>query len=177
MNSDHAIIVAHDQALGIGKNNKLPWHIKGDLKFFQSTTCALPQGAEKQNAVIMGRKTWQSLPEAYRPLRGRINVVLTNNDSLFLPQGVLRNNDLKAALNRAAEIGCLKIFVIGGAAIYKQAFYMEVFRTLYITEVEGMYDCDTFLSDYRDQFELVESSSLNVEDNYRYWFKTYKRKK
>lgn len=125
----------------------------------------------------MGRNTWQSLPEAYRPLRERINIVLTTNDSYFLPQGVLRAHNLAQALQIIISHDCARIFIIGGAAVYKEAITIEVFDTLYITEIEGIYDCDTFFPDYKSTFELVDSSPLNSEGDYRYWFKTYTRKK
>lgn len=181
MNNDHAIIVAHDQNFGIGKNNQLPWHIKGDLKFFQTMTSTSPSeslgGEQKQNAVIMGRNTWQSLPEPYRPLKQRLNVVLTKNDSFLLPKGVLRGRNLTEALQNIAEKGCARIFVIGGATVYKEAMMSDLFSSLYVTEVEGVYDCDTFFPDYKNDFELEDSSPLNIENNYRFRFKTYKRKR
>lgn len=175
----HSIIAAHDQNFGIGKENKLPWHIEGDLKFFQNVTtvsaASLATGMQLQNAVVMGRNTWQSLPGG-RPLKRRTNIVLTKNAVFPLPDRVLRASNLQEALQIAADRACPKIFVIGGAAVYREAMTMDIFDTLYITEVEGVYDCDTFLPDYKNIFTLFESSPLNLENNYRYQFKTYKRK-
>jgi len=180
MEKDHVIIVAHDQVFGIGRANKLPWHIKSDLKFFQKTTSEVPpdvlQGGSKQNALIMGRNTWQSLPEAYRPLSKRQNIVLTTNDSFFLPEGVFRARSFTEAM-QSISADNPKIFVIGGASVYKEAINMDTFGTLHVTEVEGIYACDTFFPEYKSIFELVESSPLQIESNYRFRFKTYARKK
>ena len=79
-----SIVVAMDEQQGIGKGGKLPWHIPGDLKYFKNLTTKtkLP---DKKNVVIMGRKTWESLPQNFRPLSKRINVVLTRNKIFYLP--------------------------------------------------------------------------------------------
>ena len=181
MDKDPALIVAHDQVFGIGKNNQLPWHIKGDLKFFQTITTTLPScslaGKQQQNGLIMGRLTWQSLPEAYRPLKERVNIVLTQNDDFLLPEKVLRAHNFREAWQKTIDQGCARVFIIGGAAVFKEAMAMDIFTSLYITEVEGNYDCDTFFPDYRNSFDLIDSSPINIENNYRYRFRTYKRKK
>ena len=77
------IVVAADEQRGIGKDNDLPWHLPGDLTHFKRTTTrAVAEGMS--NAVVMGRKTWESVPPRYRPLKNRVNVVLSRRDSLEL---------------------------------------------------------------------------------------------
>jgi len=80
--------VAFDSQYGMGKNGQLPWVIPQDLKHFKEISTAVINPANK-NAVIMGRKTWESLPEKFRPLPGRVNVVLSKEGKLDLPSGVL----------------------------------------------------------------------------------------
>ena len=105
--------VAKNRVIGI--NNQLPWHLPEDLKHFRELT--------RGCAVIMGRKTWESLPEAFRPLPGRRNIVLTRQkglttDSRF--QGAELAASLPDALALMGE-NSATIFVIGGADLYQQA--------------------------------------------------------
>jgi dihydrofolate reductase len=71
------IIVAATVSNGIGKNGILPWHIPQDLKYFAKATSNAPEGT--QNAVVMGRNTWESIPAKYRPLKERLNVVISHD--------------------------------------------------------------------------------------------------
>ena len=70
------LIVACDKNLGIGKNNDLPWKLKQEMNFFKETTLSL-KIYKKKNVVIMGRNTWESIPTKYKPLRDRINIIIT----------------------------------------------------------------------------------------------------
>lgn len=72
------LIVAHDSSRGIGLNGKLPWRLSKEMKYFAQATSAVPSGSGKQNAVIMGRTTWEGIPKKFRPLKERINVVLSS---------------------------------------------------------------------------------------------------
>jgi len=176
-----ALIVAHDERLGIGKDNKLPWHIKEDMKFFRDITTTLLNsdagGEEKKNVVIMGRKTWESLPDNYKPLPKRINLVLSRNPNYNLPANVIHSSSIPEALATLEDINYGHIFVIGGGNIYQDAIKLSAFDTLYVTEIKGQYDCDVFFPEYRNGFELIESSPLLAEGNYHYYHKTYKRKR
>ena len=121
-----SLIVACSSDGGIGKGGQLPWRIPGDMAYFKRVT-AETTAPEKQNAVIMGRKTWESIPAKFRPLAGRVNVVLSRTPaSLDLPSDVLGAASLPDALaavdNRADIDQC---FIIGGAEIYKQAWNMD----------------------------------------------------
>jgi len=123
-----SIIVACASDGGIGKAGQLPWRLPGDMAYFKRITTetsasAAGEGA-KLNAVIMGRKTWDSIPAKFRPLPGRVNVVLSRNPAaLGLPADVLGATSLEDALaavdNRADIEQC---FCIGGAEIYKECF-------------------------------------------------------
>ena len=95
----------------IGLNNRMPWHLPEDLAHFKQLTSGHP--------VVMGRKTWDSLPERFRPLPGRTNIVVTRNSD-WQAAGVLRASSLEEALHAGAQQGDT-VWVMGGAQIYAQA--------------------------------------------------------
>ncbi len=140
------IVVAADEHLGIAKDGDLPWHLPGDLKHFRNTTTQVKDGSKK-NAVVMGRKTWDSIPSKYRPLPGRLNIVLTRNEALQFPQGVMAFHSLEGALCALGE-GALAddiegIFVVGGGRVYEQSLEMNECQSLIITRIHKSFDCDT----------------------------------
>ena len=122
-----SIIVAIAQNGTIGDKNSLLWHIKEDMRFFRTTTSG--------HAVIMGRKTFESLGS--KPLPKRTNIVITRQDVEF--EGALTAHSLEEAI-RLAE-GDEEIFIIGGAQIYAEA--LKVADRMYITLVERDYEGDT----------------------------------
>ncbi|HXI23395.1 MAG TPA: dihydrofolate reductase [Pyrinomonadaceae bacterium] len=144
-------IVAIDRNLAIGKGGKLPWHYSADMKFFKETTIG--------NAVVMGRRTWETLKG---PLKDRQNIVLTANGNVTDADSIVVVNDVDAVLNRAKELDC-HLFVIGGAKVYK-AFMPHVERwvvTQIPLNVEG---ADTFMpANFLDGFELYEVRQLDEE--------------
>jgi dihydrofolate reductase len=115
----------------IGKDGALPWRISEDMKRYRDVTMG--------KVVVMGRKTWESIPERYRPLPGRTNVVVTGQASYPLPPGVERAASLEEALVAHATD---EVVINGGAAIYRQA--MDRADTLDITHVDRDVDGDTF---------------------------------
>lgn len=82
--SQFALIVAATEELGIGVLNNLPWRIPKDMAFFKHATTVIPKNAQGQNAVIMGRVTWESIPPKFRPLDNRFNIVVSRNTSYDL---------------------------------------------------------------------------------------------
>lgn len=138
MTATVSIIVAHDDNLGIGRNNQLLWHISDDLKRFKKLTLNHP--------IIMGRKTYESIG---RPLPGRTNIVITRNKELKI-EGCRITNSLDEAIKLAKEEDNEEIFIIGGGEIYKQA--LPLTDKLYITKVEGNYNADVFFPDYLQEF-------------------------
>lgn len=155
-----AIIAAMDENRGIGKDNKLPWHLSADLKHFAAVT--------KGGTVIMGRKTWESLPEAYRPLKERLNVVVSRGE-LELPEGVKLAHSLDEALEAAEG----KTFVIGGATLYAEAIQHPACRELILTEVEGSVDCDAFFPEIPAGFLMKEMSEEVEEKGFTFRFVKY----
>ena len=177
-----SIIIAMDEKRGIGKAGQIPWHLPSELKYFaQITKRQLPM--DKQNAVVMGRKTWESLPAKNQPLKERLNVVISRNADYEVPSGVLKFSSLDEALRnvsgadlRPLRPGINRIFVIGGAQIFSEAVKHPDLAELYLTEVAGDFDCDTFLPEWgKDRFKLVEESDTKQENGIKYRFLRYVR--
>jgi dihydrofolate reductase len=164
-----SIVVAVDLELGIGKNNNLPWRLPGDMKFFKTLTSTAAEG--KRNAVIMGRKTWESLPSKSKPLPNRLNIVVSTQSDYQLPEDVLLADSLEKALELAeAESAVDQTFVIGGAQIYETAIDDPNVDKIYLTEVYGSFDCDKFFPEYEDDFKVVSKSDAQFENELEYTF-------
>jgi len=118
------VVVAATREMGIGKDGKLPWRLPSDLKFFKEITMTTSDPLKK-NAVIMGRKTWESIPTRNRPLPGRLNVVLTRSGSFDIAtaENVVICGSMNSALDLlAASPYCFsteKVFVIGGGQVLR----------------------------------------------------------
>ncbi len=132
-----SVVVAMASNRAIGKDNTLLWHISEDLKYFKALTMGAP--------IVMGRKTYESIG---RPLPGRRNVVLSRNSELEIA-GCECYTSLDSAL--AALASEEKVFVIGGGQIYEQA--LDVATKLYVTEVSGEYDADTYFPAIGSQWQ------------------------
>lgn len=130
-----AIIVAVDAKNGIGKNNDLMWHLPDDMKFFKEKT--------SENIVVMGRKNYESIPEKFRPLPHRENVILTRNKS-FKADGCLVFNSFQEVLDHYNDEEDKTMFIIGGGEIYKEALKLDIVDEMYITHVKKSFDADTF---------------------------------
>lgn len=113
----------------IGKNNTLPWHLPEDMAHFKRHTTGCP--------VIMGRKTWDSLPPRFRPLLGRLNIVLTRQAS-WQAEGAERFASLDDALARCRDFA--EVWVIGGAEIYAQALPRA--QRVVVTEIAQDFEGD-----------------------------------
>ncbi|MBA3857941.1 MAG: hypothetical protein C0507_13640 [Cyanobacteria bacterium PR.3.49] len=168
------IVVAADLDNGIGKENTLPWHIPGDLKFFQSLTSNTAGGG--RNAIIVGRKTWESIPEKRRPLKNRLNIILTKNTCLEVPEGVLVCDSLDGAINILDGIEHERTFVIGGAQIYKEALQHPMLTTIHLTRIMQEFDCDARFPAIDDRFALAAVSDTMEENDIEYRFQRYERK-
>lgn len=139
--------VADNNAIGI--NNKMPWHLPDDLRYFKSVTMG--------KAIIMGRKTFDSLG---RPLPGRINIVITRNPS-WRHEGVRVVHTLDEALLLAETLSCAdEVMVIGGEQIYRQA--IDRADRLYLTRVYQSFDGDAFFPSIIPE-QWQETSCCKVE--------------
>lgn len=167
-----SIVAAVDKNLGIGKDNSLPWRLPGDLKYFSEVTRTADEGM--LNAVIMGRKTWESLPSDSKPLKGRINIVLSRG-KVRLPENVILASSLDDAFEKLEKVENLNnIFIIGGVSIYNQAIELPDCQKLFITEVLGDFDCDAFFPKFsEEEFSLVSRSHDHEENGLKYRFSVY----
>lgn len=169
---------------GIGNVGKIPWSLPEDLARFSSITKETLQ-PNKCNAVIMGRKTWESLPKKFRPLPKRLNVVLSSSEAFrssivqeYRNDQVCVFSEFQHALEHLNALDSVeKIFAIGGSRIYNLAIQHESCHVLHLTEIFQDFDCDAFFPDidFR-QFERIESSDVKVEQKIAYQFTTYKKK-
>lgn len=153
------IIVAIDIKNGIGKNGKIPWNYPLDLQHFRKLTL--------HNTVLMGRKTWDSLPLTVKPLPWRLNIVLTRNKKLKFPKQVLVIHDFKLIpWNKIKG----KLFIIGGQDIYKHT--LKQCNRIYCTKIYNDYNCDRFFPEFLNDFELEKT--INSEKNLDFF--VFKRK-
>lgn len=117
----------------IGKNNDLPWHLPDDMKYFMNTT--------KAHHVIMGRKNYESIPEKFRPLPNRTNIVITRQKNFQAPNCIVLNS-LEDAITFAKNAGEQELFIIGGAEIYSLG--LQYADRLYLTEIDAEIEGDTY---------------------------------
>lgn len=141
MSRSFSLVFAMDRHGGIGRGGTLPWRLPGELRHFRDVTMAPPG----PNAVIMGRLTWGSLPPKFRPLPGRLNVVLSRvgGKDVATPDGPRWASSLDAALEFASHHAAR--FVIGGARLISESIAHPDLDGIYVTEIEGTFDCDVAL--------------------------------
>lgn len=153
--------VARERVIGI--NNQLPWHLPEDLKHFRDITRGHP--------VIMGRKTWESLPVTFRPLPGRLNLVISRQPDYQAP-GAQVTGSLPAALALTEQAP--EAFVIGGETLYAQSLAQA--NRLMLTEVEMEVTGDAWFPQF-DRAEWLETSrEVHVSsDGITFAFVTYER--
>jgi len=166
--SDINIIVAIGKHYEIGLSNALLCHIKPDLKYFQRIT--------KNHIVIMGRKTFLSLPNG--PLKHRENIVITRDDDFkhegtYIAKGIEESIEIAKSLNTDGE---KEIFVIGGASIYNQ--FMPIADTLYITHIFEDFEADVYFPNISQEWALdsIKADRENIEHMHPHVFGIYKRK-
>lgn len=118
----------------IGHQGDLPWSLPDDMAWFQHHT--------KGHHVITGRKNYESIPPKYRPLKGRVNLVVTRNAAYEAPGAVVVTS-IEAALDHARAAGEAEAFIIGGGEIYREAFAKGLVQRLYLTRVHAHLKGDT----------------------------------
>lgn len=142
----------------IGKDNDLPWSLPDDMKYFMQTT--------SRHHVIMGRKNYESIPEKFRPLPNRTNIVVTHQRDYQAP-GCVVVHSIDSALAVARQGDDEEIFIIGGAGIFSQS--LEVTQRMYLTEIDAVVDGDIFFPEY-DPSDWIETSRRHHPTDERHAF-------
>lgn len=136
------VVVAADLEWGIGKDNGLPWpKLRGDLRHFKRITSTASAG--HRNAIVMGRKTWESKEVDRRPLPNRLNVVVSRAP-YEVPAGVVAVRTLDEAFS-LPEVE--SIFLVGGAGLILGAIDRPDLRYVYLTRIDGHFECDVKMPD------------------------------
>ena len=155
---DHTLlshIVAADENNVIGGNNKLPWHLPNDLKYFKNRTWAMP--------VIMGRKTFESEDLS---LAGRRNIVITSQED-WKRAGVFTAKDFDTALRLAKETDAKEIFIIGGGEIFKQT--LDIVDRVYLTRVHAQVEGNVYYPELdANLWEMVSEKSFDKDEKHSY---------
>ncbi|MEY3083844.1 MAG: hypothetical protein RL037_24 [Bacteroidota bacterium] len=165
-----SLIVAMDRDRGIGRDNDLMWHLPADMQFFKDTT--------KGQVVVMGRKNFDSIPEKFRPLPGRLNVILTRNKN-FHADNCLIFHSLDACFNHFNDEENRVLFIIGGGELYRLALQSSYLTEMFITTVDKAYVADTFFPPFNE--EKWERSKIGFheadekhEASFTFWHYTKK---
>ena len=143
-----SLIAAIGRNRELGKGGELLWRLPDDMKRFKEITTGHP--------VIMGRKTWESIPEKFRPLPGRTNIVVTRQSGYEAAGAVVVDSLESARAAAARAVGSDEIFIIGGGELYAAA--LPFAHRLYLTFVDASVpDADTFFPVYENDFTLVHN--------------------
>ncbi len=158
---DLTIIVAVSENNVIGKQGKVPWYLKEDIKRFRTLTLG--------HSIIMGRKTYESLPDKFKPLPGRKNVVLST--TLVPQEGLYVARTLSKAIKETEHEDT---YIIGGRVVYES--FLPLATTLELTRIHSFFEGDTFFPDIIwDEWNLSCEEKKNGRD-FNYSFLTYLRK-
>jgi len=174
------IILAVDDKNGLWKDWDLAWTISSELKYFKNITSTTKDLA-KLNAVVMWKKTWESIPQKYRPLPNRINCVLSRSikdESINskINDYVLYFNSIESCIWELLKKTNLEnIFIIWWANIYNQILNHERLNKIYLTKISWDFTCDVFFNWIPNNFEL-ESESEDKEENWiKFKFQVFKK--
>lgn len=162
MQRNITLIVALDRNGLIGNGDELPWRLPADMKHFKETTL--------HSSVIMGSKTWYSIPEKFRPLEDRMSIILSRSAS---PEVVIKNLSMSAGTMTSKTGSCIvnsledaldvayqdprPIFVIGGTSIYQQFLDAGLITHMVITRIDAGYEGDTYFPEFNeDDWEVTQ---------------------
>jgi len=149
----------------IGLNNQMPWHLPEDLAHFKKTTLGCP--------VLMGRKTWESIPAKFRPLPGRVNLVITRQPH-WQAEGAMVAHSLEEALSLALA-HCPEgkdLWVMGGADIYAQA--QSIAEEAVVTEIDANFDGDAYAPVLHDGWHETSRETHTAASGLRFSFVSYR---
>lgn len=155
-----SLIAAVAENSVIGKNNDLPWHLPDDMKYFMQTT--------KGHHCIMGRKNYESIPEKFRPLPNRTNIVVTRQEKFQAP-GCTVVHSIDEGLDIARTNNETETFIIGGAEIYNTS--LATADLLYITEIKANIEGDTFFPEFKSlQWKEISREHHTADERHKYAF-------
>ena len=160
-----SLLVAASENNVIGKDNKLPWHLPNDLKYFKNLTWGMP--------ILMGRKTFESIGKA---LPGRKSIVITRNND-WQREGVEVVHSIEEAIQKAEGYGVKEIFVIGGAEIFKTA--LPVANRIYLTRIHHNFGGDVYFPQVSNQeWDLTSSRFCEADEKniYNHTYQVWDRK-
>jgi|UniRef100_A0A6C0AL02 dihydrofolate reductase len=164
------IIVAMCKNRGMGFKNTIPWHLSSDLQRFKYLTTSF----ENKNNVIMGRKTWDSLPNKYKPLPKRKNIIISSKKDIIKQENVIVYNDINLIKNHYTEIN-KNTWIIGGTQIYNYALENDLVNSILVTVIDNEFECDVFFPKIPSKFQLKYESPYKLENNiiykYQQWVK------
>ena len=146
----------------IGFNNQMPWHLPEDLAHFKRTTLGCP--------VLMGRKTWDSIPPKFRPLPGRTNIVVTRQTD-WQAEGALRAGSIEEATRLCGD--ATDAWIMGGADIYRQAEPLA--RTAVVTEIDADFEGDAYAPTLSPAWREVQRESHTAANGLAFSFVTYQQ--
>ncbi|XP_060617697.2 dihydrofolate reductase [Anolis sagrei] len=171
--------------MGIGKNGQLPWPpLRNEFKYFQKMTTT-PTQEGRQNVVIMGKRTWLSIPEKNRPLKDRINIVLSS-EMKEVPKGA---HYLARSLDEALDLLQLPeleskidlVWIVGGSSVYKAAMDKPIHQLLFVTRILHDFESDTFFPEIDlEKYKLLPNyagvpTDIQEENGIRYRFEVYEK--
>ena len=130
-----SLIVAVSENGVIGKDNDLIWHLPKDMRYFKETTLG--------HHIIMGRRNFESIPHKFRPLRSRVNIIVTRNKD-YTAKDCIIVNSIESAIDYSKSNKEDEVFIIGGGEIYKQSMQKNLVDKIYLTRVHADFDGDTF---------------------------------
>ena len=173
------LIVAFCKNRGIGFKNNIPWRLTADIRRFRKLTIG-----NGSSAVIMGRNTWDSLPENYKPLPKRANIVLTSNASVYSRRFGTAGTTFVSSVGEAQDFcekeGFEDTWIIGGEQIYKSFLEKNLITDIYTTQLKKRFKCDSFFPKILDDFYLHGMSPDTIasqkDGKYKYNFVNYRSK-
>ncbi|AEW69660.1 dihydrofolate reductase [Helicoverpa zea nudivirus 2] len=169
------IVAVCENNMGIGMNNSLPWHLKREMAHFTKTTTTATH--PNKNAVIMGRLTWESIPKRFRPLPGRVNIVLTTKHRGDY-DGATRVSNFDEAIRVVESRGDIETaWVIGGASVYAAAMTHPNCHQIHLTAIKKYYECNVFFPKIdTTRFELISETPCTREGDVQYSYKVYQQR-
>ncbi|OXU22061.1 hypothetical protein TSAR_006626 [Trichomalopsis sarcophagae] len=176
------LIAAACENMGIGVNGDLPWRLRKEMDFFTKMT-STTKDENKKNVVLMGRRTWESIPKKFKPLSNRINMVLTSQP-LDLGEDAIVCKNLPEAIEKISQSPLKdkveQVWVIGGSLVYKASMESPNFYRLYLTRVKKDFECDAFFPEIPNDYILVKDpevpEGIQEEKDIKFEYEVYEKK-